>query len=61
MAKFTRHDPSNKKKDRNKKLSLDSDVRIKPIAEHKAIQLLREVAFDDENDPDFTEPQQLNS
>ena len=34
MAKFTRHDPRNKKEGRNKKHSLKRDIRIRYVEDH---------------------------
>ena len=58
MAKFDRYDPRNKKKDRNKKNSLNKDVRIREEESRNANQmLLREIVGED----DYIEqaPQQL--
>ena len=58
MAKFDRYDPRNKKKDRNKKNSLNKDVRIREEDRRSANQmLLREIVGED----DYIEqgPQQL--
>ena len=59
MAKFERHNPSNKKKDRNKKHSLNKDNRIRETDQMDDSQvLLREVLYEDDYIDD--EPQQLN-
>ena len=58
MAKFDRYDPRNKKKDRNKKNSLNKDVRIREEERRSANQmLLREIVGED--DYIDQEPQQL--
>jgi len=58
MAKFDRYDPRNKKKDRNKKNSLNKDVRIREEERRGANQmLLREIVGED--DYIDQEPQQL--
>lgn len=58
MAKFDRYDPRNKKKDRNKKNSLNKDVRIREEDSRGANQmLLREIVGED--DYIEQEPQQL--
>lgn len=58
MAKFDRYDPRNKKKDRNKKNSLNKDVRIREEDRRSANQmLLREIVGED--DYIEQEPQQL--
>ena len=58
MAKFDRYDPRNKKKDRNKKNSLNKDVRIREEDRRGANQmLLREIVGED--DYIEQEPQQL--
>ena len=58
MAKFDRYDPRNKKKDRNKKNSLNKDVRIREEENRTANQmLLREIVGED--DYIEQEPQQL--
>lgn len=60
MAKFGRYDPRNKKKDRNKKHSLNKDSRIRETEQFERSQvLLREVQFEDDYIDD--EPQQLHS
>jgi hypothetical protein len=38
MAKFSRFDPKNKKKDRNKKLSINRDSKIKSVEKDRRIQ-----------------------
>jgi hypothetical protein len=59
MAKFGRYDPSNKKQDRNKKISLDKEKRIREQGQINLPQVpLREVQFE-ENYTD-ADPQQLN-
>jgi len=60
MAKFGRYDPRNKKKDRNKRQSLNKDNRIRETEQFERSQvLLREVQFEDDYIDD--EPQQLHS
>jgi|TARA_B100000497_G_scaffold81051_1_gene90378 hypothetical protein len=38
MAKFSRFDPKNKKKDRNKKLSINRDSKIKSVEKDRRVQ-----------------------
>lgn len=38
MAKFSRFDPKNKKKDRNKRLSINRDNKIKSVEKDRRIQ-----------------------
>ena len=38
MAKFSRFDPKNKKKDPNKKLSINRDSKIKSVEKDRRIQ-----------------------
>ena len=38
MAKFSRFDPKNKKKDRNKKLSTNRDSKIKSVEKDRRVQ-----------------------
>ena len=60
MAKFGRYDPRNKKKDRNKRQSLNKDNRIRETEQFDSPPImLREVQFEDEYIDD--EPQQLHS
>lgn len=62
MAKFERHNPSNKKQDRNKKISLDKDVKIKSLTnETKPTSYkLNEVMHDEYEGPLHNDPTQLN-
>lgn len=63
MAKYSRHDLGNKKRDKHKKHHDNKDLRIREVShsgsKHQA-RLLREVVNDDEYDWD-EDPQQLNS
>jgi hypothetical protein len=56
MAKYSRHDPRNKKQDNNKNKTLQKDIRIRNIDDKR---MLKEVAFDNENDHDPLSNQQL--
>jgi len=63
MAKFERHNPSNKKKDRNKKISLDSGLpKIKTLTNQTKVSgyKLNEVMHDEYEGPLTDEPTQLN-
>jgi len=62
MAKFERYDPRNKKKDSNKKIALDKDVKIKPLdSENKVLGYkLNEVMHDEYEGVINDDPQQLN-
>jgi|15BtaG_2_1085339.scaffolds.fasta_scaffold09694_3 hypothetical protein len=63
MAKFSRFDQSNKKRNKHKKHHDNKDLRIREVSrdngKHQG-RLLREVVNDDEYDWD-DDPQQLNS
>lgn len=63
MAKFGRYDPRNKKKDRNKKNSLDKEHKIKLIDNEIKLQgfKLNEVMYDEYEGHVDNEPIQLNS
>ena len=62
MAKFGRHDPNNKKKDRNKKRSLDKDPTLKPLTNETKLPgfSLNEVMYDEYEGPTDDIPTQLN-
>ena len=62
MAKFSRFDPRNKKRDKHKNQSQEKDIRIREVDEYSrsSKQMLQEVVYDNENDV-YDEPQQLNS
>ena len=62
MAKFGRYDPRNKKKDRNKKISLDKTQRIRAIENETTLPgfSLNEVMYDEYEGLDDDPPQQLN-
>ena len=63
MAKFGRYDPRNKKKDRNKKNSLEKDHKIRSTNSEIKLQgfKLNEVMYDEYEGPLDEEPMQLNS
>lgn len=54
MAKYSRFDPRNRKYGRNKSRSLDRDIRIREVDEHKHKNqsLLREVVYDEYEEDD---------
>ena len=62
MAKFGRYDPRNKKKDRNKKNSLDKDWNIKSTVNETQLPgfSLNEVMYDHYEGFDEDGPEQLN-
>jgi hypothetical protein len=62
MAKFGRYDPRNKKKDRNKKNSLEKDQRIKTLDNETKLQgySLNEVMYDEYEGVEDDVPKQLN-
>jgi len=62
MAKFGRYDPRNKKKDRNKKNSLEKDQRIKTLNNETRLPgfSLNEVMYDEYEGPLDDKPQSLN-
>lgn len=51
MAKYSRYDPRNKNRGRNKTRSLDKDIRIREVddSKFKNQAFLREVVYDDED------------
>lgn len=56
MAKFVRHDPRNKKKDRNKQNSINKTHRIHRVEQTKLAnieKILKEIAHDDESTANF--------
>lgn len=46
MSKYSRYDPRNKNKDRNKKLSLTRDVRIRAVDDYKDIHRYKGTKLD---------------
>ena len=62
MAKFERHNPSNKKQDRNKNLSLDKESKIRSLNNETKLSgyKLNEVMHDKYEGPLTDEPTQLN-
>ena len=63
MAKFERHNPKNKKQDRNKNLSLESGLpKIKTLNNETKLSgyKLNEVMHDEYEGPLTDEPTQLN-
>ena len=62
MAKFGRYDPRNKKKDRNKKNSMEKDWKIKSTTNENQIPgfRLNEVMYDEYEGPLDDKPQSLN-
>jgi hypothetical protein len=62
MAKFERHNPSNKKQDRNKNLSLDKESKIRSLNNETKLSgyKLNEVMHDEYEGPLTDEPTQLN-
>jgi hypothetical protein len=62
MAKFERHNPSNKKQDRNKNLSLDKESKIRSLTNETKLSgyKLNEVMHDEYEGPLTDEPTQLN-
>jgi hypothetical protein len=56
MAKYSRYDPRNKNRGRNKSRSLDKDIRIREVddSRFKNQAFLREVVYDEyEEEDDF--------
>lgn len=62
MAKFGRYDPRNKKKDRNKKNSMEKDWKIKSTVNENQLPgfKLNEVMYDEYEGPLDDKPQSLN-
>lgn len=54
MAKYSRFDPRNKNRGRNKSRSLDKDLRIREVDDNKYKHqaFLREVVYDDYEEDD---------
>ena len=46
MAKYSRYDPRNKNRGRNKQRSMERDIRIREVDETGRKPMLREVAYD---------------
>ena len=63
MAKYSRHDPRNKKRGKHKyqSQSLDKDLRIREVLGGDTKQVLNEVMYDNEYDYDELDNQQLQS
>ena len=63
MAKYGKFDPRNKKKDRNKKNSMEKDWNIKSAKNETRLPgfSLNEVMYDEYEGPDDEQFQQLNS
>jgi hypothetical protein len=59
MAKYSRHDPRNKKRGKHKTQSLDKDIRIREVLGSDTKQVLNEVMYDNEYDYDELDNQQL--
>lgn len=55
MAKFTRYDPRNKKKHRNKIQSLNKDPRIKEEKSYRRKTSLKDFELTEEDTDDFLE------
>jgi hypothetical protein len=54
MAKYSRYDPNNKKKSRNKKISLFKDLRIREvITDEKLVYIMKDDMVDDLEDVDI--------
>lgn len=61
MAKYSRFDPRNKNRGRNKQRSLDRDLRIRESDKKGRGTLLREVGYDNtyDDEPEYYENQML--
>ena len=53
MAKYTRFDPRNKNRGRNKQRSIDRDLRIRDTDKKGRSGMLREVTYDNALDEDI--------
>jgi len=53
MAKYTRFDPRNKNRGRNKQRSIDRDLRIRDTNKKGRHSILREVTYDNVFDEDI--------
>jgi hypothetical protein len=54
MAKFSRHDPRNKKRGRNKAQSLQRDIRIRHVDENEIdLDVVEEEAFEYDKEEAF--------
>lgn len=59
MAKYSRHDPRNKKRGKHKTQSLDKELRIREVLGGDTKQVLNEVMYDNEYDYEELDNQQL--
>lgn len=61
MAKYTRFDPRNKNRGRNKQRSIDRDIRIRETEKKGRHNMLREVTYDNilDEDLDYFEDEYL--
>ena len=61
MAKYSRFDPRNKKRGKQKVKSMEKDLRIREVNDYDSKRLLNEVMYDDQYDYDDLDNQQLQS
>lgn len=59
MAKYSRFDPRNKKRGKQKVKSMEKDLRIREVTDNDSKRLLNEVMYDDQYDYDDFDNQHL--
>lgn len=60
MTKYSRFDPRNKKRGKQKVKSIEKDLRIREVTDNNSKRLLKEVMYDEQYDHDDLDNQQLH-
>ena len=60
MTKYSRFDPRNKKRGKQKVKSIEKDLRIREVTDNNSKLLLKEVMYDEQHDHDDLDNQQLH-
>lgn len=60
MTKYSRFDPRNKKRGKQKVKSIEKDLRIREVTANNSKLLLKEVMYDEQYDHDDLDNQQLH-
>jgi hypothetical protein len=60
MTKYSRFDPRNKKRGKQKVKSIEKDLRIREVTDNNSKLLLKEVMYDEQYDHDDLDNQQLH-
>ncbi|MDB2657119.1 hypothetical protein N9Y60_03585 [Crocinitomicaceae bacterium] len=60
MTKYSRFDPRNKKRGKQKVKSIEKDLRIREVIDNNSKRLLKEVMYDEQHDHDDLDNQQLH-